>query len=161
GHIVGDSVEDFPEVGERMREAGELAVGAVHHMPGDHQYEADDRKSTVPKATTSMVVGKGRRNAEQHAGDAYAVGRDAQPRKMGPERGRQRMDEVEVGDLLDLSRAPDRLGRFFCLRLRHLRSRVPAGLVTALIATGSLSAGPSVQQRPTTAREPIVLNSVF
>jgi lipopolysaccharide transport protein LptA len=38
---------------------------------------------------------------------------------------------------------------------------VPAGLLAALVAGGSLSAGPSVEQRPTTPREPIVLNSVF
>ncbi len=35
------------------------------------------------------------------------------------------------------------------------------GLVTALIAVGSLSAGSSVEPRPPTSREPIVVNSVF
>jgi len=38
---------------------------------------------------------------------------------------------------------------------------VPVGLVTALVAGGPLTAGPSVEQRPTVSREPIVLNSVF
>jgi lipopolysaccharide transport protein LptA len=38
---------------------------------------------------------------------------------------------------------------------------VPAGLVTVLVAGGSLGAGPSVEQGPTTSRQPIVIHSVF
>jgi lipopolysaccharide transport protein LptA len=66
------------------------------------------------------------------------------------------MNEVEVGDLLDFRRAPDRRSGLFCLLLRHLGSRVPA-----LVAAGSLIAGPTVAQGPTAAREPIVVNSAF
>jgi lipopolysaccharide transport protein LptA len=170
-----------------MREAGELAVGAVHHMPGDHEGEADDRKAKVRIA----IIGKGRKNAEQHARNGHDIRRNAQPRKKWHEPARQRMDEVEVSDLLDFRRSPDRLSararRLFCdravsegissggLLLRHLGSRMPAGswlmytrravlpacLVAALVAGGSLIAGAAVAQRPTTSREPIVINSVL
>jgi lipopolysaccharide transport protein LptA len=42
-----------------------------------------------------------------------------------------------------------------------LPASLPASLVTTLVAGGSLTAGASVAQRPTTSREPIVINSVF
>jgi lipopolysaccharide transport protein LptA len=42
---------------------------------------------------------------------------------------------------------------------RH-RAALPAGLVMALVAVGSLVTAASVAERPTTSREPIVINSV-
>ncbi len=71
-----------------MREAGELAVGAVHHMPGDHKGEAGDRKAKVPIAITSAIIGKGRQNAEQHARNGHDIRRNAQPRKKWHEAAR-------------------------------------------------------------------------
>jgi lipopolysaccharide transport protein LptA len=41
------------------------------------------------------------------------------------------------------------------------RAALPACLLTACLAGGSLIAGAAVAQRPTTSREPIVINSVF
>jgi lipopolysaccharide transport protein LptA len=41
------------------------------------------------------------------------------------------------------------------------RAALPGCLVAALVAGGSLIAGAAVAQRPTTSREPIVINSVF
>jgi lipopolysaccharide transport protein LptA len=47
-------------------------------------------------------------------------------------------------------------------RLMHMRrAALPGCLVAALVAGGSLIAGAAVAQRPTTSREPIVINSVF
>jgi lipopolysaccharide transport protein LptA len=79
------------------------------------------------------------------------------------------MDEVEVGDFLDFPRSPDRLSararRLFWLPLRHRlmyrhRTALPACLVTALVAGGSLVAATPVVQRPATSPETIVVNSV-
>jgi lipopolysaccharide export system protein LptA len=157
-----------------MREAGELAVGAVHDMPGDHEDEARDRKANVGVA----IIGKRRKNAEQHSRNGHKIRCNAQTSKKWHEPASQRMDEVEVADLLDFPRSPDRLSararRLFWLPLRHLCSQVPAGLrlmyrhraalpaclVTALVAGGALVIAASVAQRPTTSREPIVVNSV-
>jgi lipopolysaccharide transport protein LptA len=41
------------------------------------------------------------------------------------------------------------------------RAALPGCLVAALVAGGSFIAGAAVAQRPTTSREPIVINSVF
>jgi lipopolysaccharide transport protein LptA len=166
-----------------MREAGELAIGAVHDMPGDHEDETCYRKANVG----IPIIGEGRQDAEQHPHNGHGIRRNAQPRKKWHESARQRMDEVEVGDLLDFRRSTDRLSaraRRLGLRLRHLRSRLPACLVMALVAGGSLMSGASVApavterparespagsdslanrsvtQRPTASREPIVINSV-
>jgi lipopolysaccharide transport protein LptA len=63
------------------------------------------------------------------------------------------MDEVEVGDLLDFRRSPDRF------RARHAW---PLRLLFChLVAGGSLITGAAVAQRPTIAGEPIVINSLF
>jgi len=44
--------------------------------------------------------------------------------------------------------------------MRMCRAALPDCLVAALVAAGSLIAGAAVAQRPTTSREPIVINSV-
>ena len=159
--MVGDAVKDLSEVRVRLREARELAIGSVHHVPGDHEGKAGDRKPNVRVAE----VRKGRKNAKQHARNGYGIGREAHPGKKWHEPACQRMDEVEVGNLLDLRRSPDRHRarhrRPLGLLLRHLGAVLPGCLVAALVAGGGLVAGAAVAQHPTTSREPIVIHSVF
>ncbi len=55
-----------------------------------------------------------------------ALGVSADPGEDGYEPARQRMDEVEVGKLLDFRRSPDLFGavqrRLLCQLIRHLTS---------------------------------------
>jgi hypothetical protein len=112
GHVITDAVDDLAELGLRPGQARELTVGTVEHMPGDHQCKAGHH----PAGVLVVEVRPAGEQAAGHAGERHPVRLHPQPRKSQRQARGHRMDQMEIGELLDVDIA---LHRF--LRVQTVR----------------------------------------